>query len=234
MPGAYSDQQEPLLARESLFRQKLNQLRRSGEITRTTISSYQSRFKDIEQTNYLSNLYSSFENTDPRQLETLSLLDSLTELYNHNSLCRILCNEFKRAKRYQNDLTVLAMAIDPLTDISKQTDGFVFDSMLKEVAQFLMRTVRDVDIPARYDLERMIIVCPQTNLDGGLCLAGRLCNGIQSEHLSAISKKLSITISLGIATYPSVAQNDEQLISLALQSLTLAQQSGGNTFKISY
>ncbi len=233
MPGAYSDEQQPLLARESLFRQKLNELRRSGEITRNTINLYQSRFKDIEQTQYLSNIYSSFENTDPRQLESLSLLDSLTELYNHNSLCRILHNEFRRAKRYQNQLALLAIAIDDLSGMAKQANGILFDSILKEVAQFLMQTVRDVDIPGRYDLDHMIIICPQTNLDGALCLAGRLCNDIQSKQFAA-GTKLSTTISLGISVYPDLAETDEQLIALALQSLSLAKRAGGNTFKVSY
>ena len=49
-------------------------------------------------------------------------------------------------------------------------------ALLKAVAQYLMKSVREVDIPGRYDLDHFLIVCPETNMDGALSLAGRLCD----------------------------------------------------------
>jgi two-component system, cell cycle response regulator len=232
MPGSYKNEEEPVLARESLFRQKLSQLRSTGEIQRTTISSHHSGFRAIEQTHYLNNVCDSFQHTDPRQLESLALLDVHTELYNHDTLCRVLKDEFRRAQRYKNSLAVLAIAIDALPQLADHIDAIAFDALLKTVAQFLMKAVRDVDIPGRYDMERFVIICPQTNLDGALSLAGRLCASIESEEFCVPREQSHVTLSIGMATFPDLADGYEKLLHLAMQSLTVAKQSGGNTFKI--
>ena len=232
MPASYKNEDEPWLARESLFRQKLSQLRNTGEIQKTVNSSQYSKFRAIEQIHYLSNASSSLHDSDPRQLESLALLDVQTELYNHDTLCRVLKDEIRRAQRYKNPLALLAIAIDSLPHISDQTDAIVFAPLLKGVAQFLMKTVREVDIPGRYDIDRFVIVCPETNLDGALSLAARLCTSIESENICAPGQESHVTISIGIATFPDLAEGYEQLLHLAMQSLSLAKQSGGNTFKL--
>jgi len=232
MSQSYENEAEPWLARESLFRQKLNQLRNTGEIQRTRISSHYSGFKALEQSHYLNNVSESFQHTDPRQLESLALLDVHTELYNHDTLCRVLKDELRRAQRYKNPLALLAIAIDNLPHIANHTDATAFDPLLKEVAQFLMKAVRDIDILGRYDLDRFIIVCPETNLDGAISLSGRLCNSIETEEFSASGQRSRVTISIGMATFPDLADGYDQLLYLGMQSLTVAKQSGGKTFKI--
>ena len=108
----------------------------------------------------------------------------------------MLKDEIRRAQRYKNPLALLAIVIDAMPTITDQTDAIIFNPLLKAVAQFLMKTVREVDIPGRYDLDRFIIVCPETNLDGALTLAGRLCTSIESENISAPGQESHITISI--------------------------------------
>lgn len=232
MPEDCNYNQEPILGRESLFRQKLHQLRNTGEVKRIISNSRSSQFRQIEQSQLLNNVSSALEHADPKVLENLALLDTPTELYNHNTLCRVLQDEVRRGQRYKKSLALLAIALDSLPYANCSTDAMAFDGLLREAAQFLMKAIRDVDIPGRYDLNRLVIICPETNLDGALCLAGRLCSSIESENFSIIGKKSPVTISIGIATFPDLARSHEVLLHLAMQSLTIAKQSGGNTFKI--
>jgi two-component system, cell cycle response regulator len=232
MPQSDKNEDEALLGRESLFRQKLNQLRNTGEIQRTIISSHYLGFKAIEQNHYLNNVSQSLQHTDPRQLESLALLDMHTELYNHNTLCRILKDELRRAMRYKNPLALLAIAIDNLHHSADETDSNACDVLLKVAAQFLMKAVRDVDIPARYDRDSFIIVCPETNLDGAISLSGRLCTGIEAEEFPVSGQRSKLTVSIGMATFPDLADGYEKLLYLAFQALKDARHSGGNTFKI--
>ena len=88
--------EEAIVGRESLFRQKLMQLRTTGEIKRKTINNHHTGFKEIEQSLHLKNLNASWVHGDPRQLERLALLDCLTELYNHDTINRMLRDEIKR------------------------------------------------------------------------------------------------------------------------------------------
>ena len=93
-----------------------------------------------------------------------------------------------------------------------------------------MRCIRDIDIPGRYNRYHLILVCPETESLEAACLAERLCNQIKAEDISDMEKTWHITASIGISTFPQPAQTDEQLIYLALQSLQLAEQKGGNTY----
>ena len=88
--------QEPLFAREGLFRQKLNQLRKTGHIPQSIKSDSQSRIRELEQGGYLDNVKSTLEDADPKEMERITLLDRTTDLYNHNTIKRILTDEFKR------------------------------------------------------------------------------------------------------------------------------------------
>ncbi|MBZ0184894.1 MAG: hypothetical protein K8F91_01490, partial [Candidatus Obscuribacterales bacterium] len=74
--------QEPLFAREGLFRQKLNQLRKTGSIAQNAKVDSQSRIRELEQGSFLTNVESTLKDADPKEMERLTLLDSVTELYN--------------------------------------------------------------------------------------------------------------------------------------------------------
>ena len=120
MTSSSNYSEEALFARDSLFRQKLSQLRNTGEIQRMTVLSTQAGLKEMEQSIYLNNAGSTFVQGDPRQLEKLALLDSITEFYNHDTISRLLKNEIKRCRRYQRELSVLAITIDSLSQIEKK------------------------------------------------------------------------------------------------------------------
>ena len=221
--------EEALFARESLFRQRLSQLRNTGEIKRQTVSTTQAGVKELEQRIYLKNVDTAFGQGDPRQLEKLALLDSLTELYNHDTVIRMLKDEVKRCQRYKKSMSILAVAIDSITQLEKQTP-IVSDSILKNIAQILMQIIRDVDIPGRYDRDRIIIICPETSQDGALCLSDRLCRQISAENISQIENSKHTTISIGIAEFAQPAENEEQLLYLAFQALKLVENAGGNNY----
>jgi len=230
MSSNYSE--EALFARESLFRQKLNKLRTTGEIQRMSRSCAQSGFKEIEQNFYLNNTSTILAHENPRQLEKLALLDSLTELYNHDTISRMLKDEVRRAQRYKKEVSVLALTIDNFPEVTKQGGPIACDFILKATAQMLMQSIRDVDIPGRYDRDHFIFICPETTLTGATCLANRLCNNVSSERIAEGGKQWQITISIGIASFPDTAQNEQQLLDLAFRSLILAERSGGNNYHV--
>ncbi len=222
--------EEALVGRESLFRRKLSQLRTTGEIKRMSNSHVQSGFKELEQNVYLNNVSANLLNCDPRQLEKVALLDSLTELYNHDTIKRMLKDEVKRALRYKRDLSTLAITLDCSTKISRYGDDC--DVLLKKTAQNIMHVVRDVDIPGRYDRERILIICPETSISGAVCLAQRLCHQISAQQNLDVNQNWDVTISVGVSSFPMPAQNDQQLLDLAFSALSLARQSGGNAVKV--
>lgn len=223
---------EPLFAREGLFRQKLNQLRTTGEISRVRNTDSQARLRELEQSAYLQNAQNVMTNADPQEMERLTLLDSLTQIYNHNTIVRIFREDLKRARRYKNYATVLMVAVDNLREIQAQRGALVSDSILKGVANFLMKEIRDVDIPSRYDGWHFAIVCPETDPSGVQVLAERLRNKIITERVSDVGQNWAITLSMGIAGFPAHGMQAEDLFHRALQALQESEMSGGNTFRV--
>jgi diguanylate cyclase (GGDEF)-like protein len=228
MAPDFREQKEPLLPRESLFRKKLDQLRRTGQMQAMTPVDSMPRSREIERSTYLENVASSISHTDPGELERVALLDGLTELYNHSTITRILKDEVKRAKRYKMNMSILMMSIDGFSDINGRFGALASDSVLKGVANFVMGIIRDVDIPARFDAETFLVICPNTDATGIGVLAERIRSRLPANRVSDIGQNWNVTVSVGTGSYPIAGTKDEDLIQTVQSALMNAQNQGGN------
>ncbi|HNG75750.1 MAG TPA: diguanylate cyclase [Candidatus Obscuribacter sp.] len=230
----FDKDQVPLFAREGLFRQKLNQLRNTGNLNQSAKpqpqADAQSRFRELEQGSYLSNVQSSTYTGkgDQQEAERIALLDSVTELYNRNTVMRILRDELKRTKRYKHSLGLLVIKVDEMAKIGKSFGQNTVDSVLKGTANFIMSKVRDVDIPARYDTDTFLVICPETDPKGVSVLAERIRAKIMLERVSDVGQNWHVTVSQGIAGYPGNAQKADELVEAAVNAAKKASESGGN------
>lgn len=226
----FDKDQVPLFAREGLFRQKLNQLRNTGNIPtpKSQPSDAQSRYRELEQESYLSNVQSSYGKGDQQEAERVALLDPVTELYNRNTVSRIVRDELKRAKRYKHAMGLLVVEIDEFAKISKTFGQNTIESILKGTANFIMTKIRDVDIPSRFDVNTFLVLCPETDPKGVSVLAERIRSKIMLERVSDVGQNWHVTVSLGIAGYPGNALKADELIESAVQAARKASQNGGN------
>jgi diguanylate cyclase (GGDEF)-like protein len=227
------DQQEPLMGREGLFRQKLNMLRKTGRVQQQSQSDTQNRLKELEQGSYLTNVQSTLSQTDPKEMERITLLDNVTQFYNHNTITRIISDELKRSKRYKHDCTLLMFLVDGLYGIQQSHGHDVADSILRGVSDFVMRTIRDVDVPARYSAEQMLVLCPETDAQGTSILAERMRSKIQLERVSDLTQNWHVTLSLGIASFPAHCANYDEMFQKLEKALNTAVDKGGNCVVIS-
>jgi len=227
MPSFDKDQ-VPLFAREGLFRQKLNQLRNTGNINERTSSEGSTRFKELESGIHLNNMQKSFLTSEPQEGERTSLLDPVTELYNRQTIMRVIKDELKRAKRYKHSMSLLIVSIDGFEKIQKSNSSATLDSVVKGVGNFLMNIVRDVDIPARYDTNAFIVVCPETDPKGVAVLAERIRSKIMLERVSDVGQNWHVTVSQGIAGYPGGSLKAEELIDSCIAAADTANKNGGN------
>jgi diguanylate cyclase (GGDEF)-like protein len=223
---------EAWLGRESLFRKKLNQLRTTGHITSLPKSDSLSRIKELEQSSLLSNVQTFFQQSSAPELERLALLDNLTELYNHASITRILNDEIRRSQRYKYASTIICLSPDGIKNITASNGQLAADGIYKGTANFLMKTIRDVDIPGRYSLETFLIICPNTNLEGASVLAERIRSNICQSHISEMGQNWTVTASIAIAEFPSMSDNAENLVAISEKALQQTKNAGGNKVAI--
>jgi diguanylate cyclase (GGDEF)-like protein len=106
------------------------------------------------------------------------------------------------------------------------------DRALIAVAEALVQSLRDGDMAARMGGEEFGIVLPDTDLDGGIEVAQRICEAVSDlniEHVSNLPYGC-LSVSAGVAvSSPKNALRTEQLVDAADSQLYLAKQGGRNT-----
>jgi two-component system cell cycle response regulator len=182
-------------------------------------------------------LYNAFlyeELKDERaEMERLAITDFLTGIYNIRYLYHNLESEFSRASRYNYPLGCLMFDIDHFKKINDTYGHRTGDKVLREFTTVVSGLTRKSDVFARYGGEEFIMILPQTTLKGSITNAKRLAEAIKNHRFKDIRKSDSITISIGIASYPHARiKTQDDLIDRADDALLKAKSSGRNRIEI--
>lgn len=224
-----NDPIEPMYGRDSIFRKKLNELRTTGHISKLPENDSRARSRELERNAMLENVALSMAKADPKEMERVTLLDTLTQLYNQTTITRILADEVRRSKRYRMPMSVLMISVDNFKKIYEAYGALASDSILKGTANLLMNIIRDVDIPGRYQVENFLVLCPNTDASGITVLAERIRARISTEQVSDIGANWTVSVSIGTAAYPANGTSDEDLLKAAYSAMTYSSLNGGNS-----
>jgi len=99
------------------------------------------------------------------------------------------------------------------------------------VAAEMSRSLRTPDVAARYGGDEFAVILPQTQPEGALRVCERIRKAVEQVAVSAGEEPVSVTASLGVADYPSVAiDTAEELIHAADEALYGAKRNGKNRY----
>ncbi|MGQ9464159.1 MAG: diguanylate cyclase [bacterium] len=157
------------------------------------------------------------------EAKKLSLTDPLTGLSNRRSLEMMLDNEIKRAERYRRPFAILMMDLDNFKSYNDKFGHSAGDYILQKFSTLMKETIRDVDFICRYGGDEFIAVLPETDANFALVVAERIRKKIESENLEP-----PITLSIGIAIFPTDSRDKQQLINLADRACYESKEMGGN------
>jgi diguanylate cyclase (GGDEF)-like protein len=160
-------------------------------------------------------------------VEKLAITDELTQVYNYRFLKTALRREIKRALRYRQDLSVIMIDVDNLKSYNDRHGHLRGSYLLREMAGLLAAQVRSWDLVAKYGGDEFTIILPQTPMEGALAAAERVRGAIES-HAFPLVPAGTITISLGVATFPHDAESGSTLIRASDRALYLAKRMGRN------
>jgi diguanylate cyclase (GGDEF)-like protein len=131
------------------------------------------------------------------------------------------------AKRHGESLALLCVAIDRLGGIRELMGRESADRAVDAVGRQVAAMIRGSDIVARIDDDRIIAVLPRAPLGHARRLAESVSRTV--ETLSARSARLpGLTVSIGIAEYPTCAATLYALLDAADHALAEAQRTGRN------
>ncbi len=133
------------------------------------------------------------------KIQQISITDALTGCFNRGGIISNLPREIKRARRYNNPLSILLFDLDHFKKIN-DTYGHRFgDSVLQQVVATTQQLIRDdIDWLARYGGEEFLVVMPLTSRAGGECVAERLRLAIADILFTCSGEQVSITASFGL------------------------------------
>lgn len=167
--------------------------------------------------------------THTAELKELARRDRLTAFLNYAAFQEELTAELLRARRYRRSVALLMLDIDEFKQYNDSYGHPSGDVLLWEVAKIIARSVRAVDIPARYGGDEFCIILPEAAKRPARRIAERLRRSVKVETANLARAgviQAPVTISIGIASFPKDADSQDQLVSIADQALYDAKQAG--------
>ncbi|MCU7940186.1 MAG: diguanylate cyclase [gamma proteobacterium symbiont of Bathyaustriella thionipta] len=162
--------------------------------------------------------------TDKKNIEKISITDSLTGLYNRHKLEEVLPLEMARFDRYKSHFSIIIFDVDFFKKVNDTYGHIIGDNVLINLAGILKENARETDIISRWGGEEFLIIAGGTEVDGAFYFADKLRNKVESYDFPAVGK---ITISCGVAQY-TTGEVISDLISRADNALYEAKTSGRN------
>ena len=166
------------------------------------------------------------------ELEKLSMTDALTEVANRRRLDEQIEQEWDRAVRASDPLSIVIIDIDHFKELNDSLGHGPADRALVAFAGELKQiATRPADLIARYGGDEFVLVLPETGEEGAMCIARQVQMAVQWLDFpnpgSPISSRL--TVSQGIATaYPAKKGDGNSLMLEADQALYRAKEAGRN------
>jgi len=150
----------------------------------------------------------------------ISTADPLTGLTNRRTLDRVLELEIERAKRQQTDVSIAVFDVDGFRTLNEEHGAATGDAVLRAIAAILAEQVRLVDTVARIGGDEFVVVAPGS---GGVVVADRILRAV--EALGPV-RDVPVTLSAGIARFPSDGTSAGELLAAALGALGGAREAG--------
>ncbi|MFD1383617.1 EAL domain-containing protein [Rhodanobacter aciditrophus] len=162
------------------------------------------------------------------QLRELAERDTLTGLRNRHVFDTTLSSELERAKRNNSQLALLFLDVDNFKRINDVLGHQAGDEFLKDVAKRLEGIIRSSDTLCRLGGDEFaILVSDLEQLEKIRALSDRIIDAMKPP-ITLVGRSLSITVSVGIASYPHCADTAVELMKCADVAMYRSKELGKN------
>jgi diguanylate cyclase (GGDEF)-like protein len=163
-----------------------------------------------------------------RIVERQALVDGLTGLANRRQADATLASELARAERLGGPVGLILADLDDFKAVNDLHGHPTGDTVLREFAQSLLETIREIDTAARWGGEEFAVVLPGTDLEGAAHLAERVRRALaRSEIVSTDGVRVPVTASFGVAA-SGLSTTMSELVDEADEALYRAKRAGKN------
>lgn len=158
----------------------------------------------------------------------LAETDDMTHLLNKRSFMPLYEHAAQYALHHSQSLTVMMIDADNLKEVNDQHGHPAGDKLILAVARAISDCLRATDIVCRYGGDEFVAVLPKLDPDKAWELGERLRKAVANTSFDVSGKRISATVSIGIATFPAQVPDITQLMEKADESLYLSKRTGRN------
>lgn len=153
--------------------------------------------------------------------------DKATQLETKDAYYEKLSSEFARAQRLNHPVSLIKLAIDHRAEISEIYPETIMQSLLVQVARLIKVSSRINDLTFKTSENEFSLILPHTSAKGAAVRAERL-RRIVEGYVFNNYRPGHVTISLGIAEYPTLAVTVDSLEQAAYRALSFIQKRASN------
>jgi two-component system, cell cycle response regulator len=160
------------------------------------------------------------------KLETMATTDGLTGLFNKRAMLEAATQKVAAAARFGRRLSLLVADLDHFKKVNDTYGHDVGDLVIGGLGEILRRQKRTTDVVARFGGEEFVVLCEQTDEKGAMLLGDRIREELSKTSFRTPKGVLTVTCSIGIATFPEAGNDWEALFKAADDALYVSKRSG--------
>jgi diguanylate cyclase (GGDEF)-like protein len=163
-------------------------------------------------------------------LKISSSIDKLTGTLTRRFLEEALSENIERANNAQGTFSIIMFDLDDFKGVNDRFGHQTGDKVLQDVSKIVKESIRSNDVCGRYGGEEFIVILPGTDTVMASEIAEKIRCNIESKKILGTRREL--TVSMGIASYPTHGKWKLELVEKADQALYVAKANGKNRCQI--
>ncbi len=161
-------------------------------------------------------------------VQRLAITDWLTGAYVRRHFFKRLEEEISRSARFNLKFSFLMIDLDNFKSCNDRHGHLVGDAILRQTAELIKKTLREVDLVGRYGGEEFAAILLDTDENGAMYVAERIRRAIEQHDYKAYDLSLKMTASTGVATFSSAIREPGEIVEWADSALYQAKRQGKN------
>jgi two-component system, cell cycle response regulator len=160
----------------------------------------------------------------------LAITDGLTGLHNRRYLDSHMAALFDETTQRGRALSILVLDIDKFKTINDTYGHDAGDEVLREFAARVKAHTRAIDVVARFGGEEIVVLVPETAVDGARAVAERIRERVESApfEIHQRTRAIKVTVSIGVACRQTGDVSAADILKRADQALYRAKDEGRN------